>query len=248
MDFFKSLESKVKGSFGETVTTGILYYMGIKGYDGYPLHNIYLPKGNGEYTEVDVAYVSAKGIFVFESKNYSGWIFGSETDKNWTACLSRGQKNHFYNPVIQNRVHINTMKKLIGYDIPYFSIIVFSDRCELKKIDVFDPTVRVVQYKDLFDTIADIWSGQSDVFSDEEMKTITNSLKACTKVDSQVKASHIESVKKKAAAQNSYNFDSPKQNIELSTEKPHQSTQKKIPDSLKNVDIMDLISSTFPRR
>ncbi|NLK22184.1 MAG: NERD domain-containing protein [Epulopiscium sp.] len=26
-------------------------------------------------------------MYVFESKNYSGWIFGNEKDKNWTQML-----------------------------------------------------------------------------------------------------------------------------------------------------------------
>lgn len=42
------------------------------------LFNVYLPKNNGETTEIDVLMIAKKGIIVFESKNYSGWIFGNE--------------------------------------------------------------------------------------------------------------------------------------------------------------------------
>ncbi len=51
------------------------------------LFNIYLPKDNGETTEIDVMLLAPKGIIVFESKNYSGWIFGNEKYKNWTQTL-----------------------------------------------------------------------------------------------------------------------------------------------------------------
>ena len=45
------------------------------------LFNIYIPKGEEETTEIDVLMIHTKGLFVFESKNYSGWIFGSENQK-----------------------------------------------------------------------------------------------------------------------------------------------------------------------
>jgi hypothetical protein len=55
------------------------------------LFNCYLPKENGETTEIDVLLINKNGIFVFESKNYSGWIFGDEKSKNWTQTLPQGR-------------------------------------------------------------------------------------------------------------------------------------------------------------
>ncbi|MEH2957321.1 NERD domain-containing protein [Candidatus Merdisoma sp. JLR.KK006] len=47
------------------------------------------------------------GIYVFESKNYSGWIFGTETQQYWTQTLlsgkGRSQKRQFFNPMYQGR-------------------------------------------------------------------------------------------------------------------------------------------------
>lgn len=42
------------------------------------ISGFYIPKGNGETTELDVILLHESGIYVMESKNYSGWIFGSE--------------------------------------------------------------------------------------------------------------------------------------------------------------------------
>ena len=85
-----------------------------------------------ETTEIDVLMISPKGLFVFESKNYSGWIFGSENQKNWYQTLPAGRgrshKENFYNPIMQNRSHIKHLKAFLGTDIPVRSIIVFSDR------------------------------------------------------------------------------------------------------------------------
>lgn len=102
------------------------------------LFNIYIPKENGETTEIDVLMICKKGLFVFESKNYSGWVFGSENQKNWYQILPAGRgrshKENFYNPIMQNRSHIKHLKAFLGEQVPMRSIIVFSDRCKLKNV------------------------------------------------------------------------------------------------------------------
>ena len=55
------------------------------------LFNVYLPKDENETTEIDVLMICSQGIYVFESKNYSGWIFGNEKYKMWTQSLPQGK-------------------------------------------------------------------------------------------------------------------------------------------------------------
>ena len=50
--------------------------------------------------------------------------------------MRNGQKNFFYNPIMQNDAHIRHLKALIGNEYPIYSIIVFSDRCTFKDIQV----------------------------------------------------------------------------------------------------------------
>ena len=50
----------------------------------------------GKTTEIDLLMLHEKGIFVIESKYYSGWIFGSEDQLKWTQCFRNGRKEHFY--------------------------------------------------------------------------------------------------------------------------------------------------------
>ena len=126
-----------KGKNGEYRT--YKYLNGLEGHKMY-LFNLYLPKDNGETTELDVVLLHDSGMYVFESKNYSGWIFGTETQKNWTQTLPMGrgksQKNHFFNPIMQNKGHIKWLKSYLQNEcLPVFSCIVFSDRCTLKNID-----------------------------------------------------------------------------------------------------------------
>ncbi len=84
------------GRRGEKLTEKELKRVGRRGFEGEILRNIYLPKENGETSEVDVVYITQKGIFVIESKNYSGWIFGDEKSQKWTMSFPNGQKNQFY--------------------------------------------------------------------------------------------------------------------------------------------------------
>ena len=94
------------GRHGEKLTERELKLVRFFGRKGKTLRNVYIPKDNGETSEIDVVYITQKGIFVFESKNYSGWIFGDEKDTYWTVMLPNRQKNRFYNPIKQNRTHI----------------------------------------------------------------------------------------------------------------------------------------------
>ncbi len=70
-------------------------------------------------SEVDIVLITQKGVFVFESKNYSGWIFGDEKNKNWAVSLPNGEKNQFYNPIMQNKTHLKWMSNFVGEDIPF---------------------------------------------------------------------------------------------------------------------------------
>lgn len=82
------------------------------------LFNLYIPKPDGQTTEIDILMISRSGIFVYESKNYSGWIFGDEKRRYWyqTLYAGRGRRAHketFYNPVMQNAGHIRHLKKFL---------------------------------------------------------------------------------------------------------------------------------------
>lgn len=186
-----------KGKYGERLTEGELKLVQLLGRKGKILHNIYLPKENGETSEVDVIFITQKGIFVFESKNYSGWIFGDEKSRNWTVMLPNKQKNQFYNPILQNRTHIKWMSNFVGVGVPLYSIIVFSNRCELKKITVFSEDVKVIKRERTYATVREIWERRPDVLSDDQIEDLYSKLKELTKVDKTVKQAHVQNIEKK---------------------------------------------------
>lgn len=190
-------DDKWVGWYGEKLTERELKLVKLFGRKGKILRNIYLPKEDGETSEIDVVYITQKGIFVFESKNYSGWIFGDEKNKNWTAMLPNKQKNQFYNPVLQNRSHLKWMSKYIGDDVPLFSVIVFSERCELKKITMYSDDIKVIKRDSIYATVRNIWNEKPDAVTDEKLEELYVRLQALTKVDKSVKEAHIENIEEK---------------------------------------------------
>ncbi|MBR3555121.1 MAG: NERD domain-containing protein [Oscillospiraceae bacterium] len=183
------------GKRGEKLTERELKLVSLFGRKGMTLRNLYIPKGNGETTEIDLVYITQKGIFVFESKNYSGWIFGDEGSQYWTVMLPNRQKNRFYNPIIQNRTHIKWLGKLVGPGIPLFSIIVFSERCELKQVTVKSADVRVIRRDRVYATVRGIWDTAPDAVGNAEISELYEKLKPLTEVDEAVKAAHIGHIK-----------------------------------------------------
>ncbi|WP_429231079.1 NERD domain-containing protein [Aeromonas veronii] len=86
--------------------------------------NVTLPTENGT-TQIDHVIVSIYGLFVLETKNMKGWIFGSPNQKTWTQKIYRCS-NKFQNPLHQNYKHTCTLQSLLGLNAEQiFSIIVF---------------------------------------------------------------------------------------------------------------------------
>lgn len=163
------------------------------------LFNLYVPRENGKTSEIDVIMLHSKGMFVIESKNYSGWIFGNESNKQWTQTLpvgrGRSHKEHFYNPIMQNATHIRAVRKHINDTIPIYSVIAFSDDCTLKDVTV-KSNVIVTYYSDLLRDIKIKLSEISNYSMSQELLDETyNKLLQYTYVDEYTKFQHINNIK-----------------------------------------------------
>ena len=186
------------GRFGEYLTYRYLRKYEKEGAKF--LFNLYIPKGEDGTTEIDVLMICAKGIFVFESKNYRGWIFGSESHKNWYQTLPTGRgrshKEHFYNPIMQNRSHIKHLKSLLGEQFAMRSIIVFSDRCTLKSVQIKSNDIRVINRYNVASVVSVICNQTStDILSSRNITELYNKLYPFTQVDEIAKAQHIANIR-----------------------------------------------------
>lgn len=174
----------------------------LKGYKKY-LFNCYIPKEDGTSTEIDVILLHESGIYVFESKNYSGWIFGTETQKQWTQSLSSGKgrttKEHFLNPIIQNKVHLKWLQTYLkNFDsLKFYSYIVFSKRCELKKVTLTSGNHYVVKRDDLLRAVSDHISKTGSCMSPSIVDEIYRKLYPLTQMNEAQKKEHIANIKER---------------------------------------------------
>ena len=194
-----NLDSTYLGELGEDLTEHKLNLLKLFGNDGYIIRNVYIPKDNGETTEIDVIFVTKRGIFVIESKNYSGWIYGDDKGAYWTAVLSKNQKQRFYSPLKQNEMHIKWLKEYLkAENMMFLSLIVFSERCELK-VNVSEDLKKtaVIKRDELFFEIKKVWPKLTDSISDAELFELKNKLEALTQVSQDTKELHIDTINSK---------------------------------------------------
>ena len=186
-----SLVKSNPGRYGE-----YLIYLKLKDFaecDPQFLFNLYIPRGNGETTEADVVMITKRGVFVFESKNYHGWIFGNEKHPFWYQTFENGQKQQFFNPVMQNNLHIKHIKNILhDENIPVWSIIVFSDDCVLKEITMETLDVSVVNREYLYSAVGSYWSYASGInLSEEKIKEIYSKLYPYSQCSQEIREKHI---------------------------------------------------------
>ena len=65
-----------RGWIGKKKTTFYLW-LSLRNKSYHKFHNIILPSENGT-TQIDHLIISVFGLFIVETKNKKGWIFGSE--------------------------------------------------------------------------------------------------------------------------------------------------------------------------
>ncbi len=154
-----------RGTWSERELVLMLLKMGIS-----PLaifHDLYVEKSDKNYSQIDIVVATKVGIIVFEVKDYSGWLFGNGYQTYWTQVLSYGNdKFRFYNPIMQNNGHIQTLKKKLKEcaDVPFYSVIVFYGDCELKEINSIPDGVKVVYPEDVPHIVNQILENDATVY------------------------------------------------------------------------------------
>lgn len=66
-------------------------------------------------------------------KDFKGWIFGDENNKEWIQTIKQGRwdiakKYKFRNPVKQNDNQIKIVKQILskyGYNVPVYNVVAF---------------------------------------------------------------------------------------------------------------------------
>lgn len=120
---------QIKGWSGEKAVATLLATLP---QEEYRVVNNVMLKTEAGTSQIDHIVVSVYGIFVIETKNYKGWIIGSEYADQWTKNMY-GKKYAFRNPIKQNYGHVKGLENFLGLPFEVFvPIVAFSSGAELK--------------------------------------------------------------------------------------------------------------------
>ncbi|HKG06833.1 MAG TPA: NERD domain-containing protein [Pedobacter sp.] len=146
---YKLYRSRIKGLIGETAIAVRLSNLPKPRYK--VINNLVLENGD-RTSQIDHLIVSDYGLFVIETKNLKGWIFGFENSEYWTQVIYK-RKEYIYNPIRQNRGHIMALRQALSRfpRVTIIPIVVFSSSSTLK----VKTTSEVIYSSELLQTVRD---------------------------------------------------------------------------------------------
>lgn len=179
---------KIKGAKGESRVARQLQKLRD---EQYKVFNDLLIRTDRGSSQIDHIVISIYGIFVIETKNYSGWIHGHENSEYWTQSIYE-KKTKFRNPIRQNWAHIYALKKVLSNFkyVTYYPIIVFTGSAELKNISSKIPVIYAWQ---LIRVIED--ESRMPNLSIEQVKNIAARLNEVNIHDKNLRKEHVYQVK-----------------------------------------------------
>lgn len=156
-----SSRAEAIGDYGEKMVSSFLEDLDC---EDYRVYNDLLIR-NGKYTtQVDHIVISCYGIFVLETKNIHGKIYGGGNAEFWKQYLPDigyrrygfTKEHQLRNPIWQNDGHIRTLRRLVfGNDAPVYGIVVFPEdaninvTAEQPVLNMYDVVPYIKQYQDV---------------------------------------------------------------------------------------------------
>lgn len=189
MLFIRINRTRIIGWWGEKKVSMVLSFLGKQ----YKVFNDVLIKCGNTTSQIDHIVVSPYGIFVIETKNYKGLIFGGTNSNMWTQNIW-GHRYQLPNPIQQNKGHINMLSRVLPLFCTnqYISIITFSHNANLKiNVDDSHNVVHTIKINSTIHNYKDI------ILTDKQQKEYINVLQSFLSVSKKEKNAHIASVKQR---------------------------------------------------
>ena len=180
-----------KGAYGEY----LLCYL-LRREKGRWLYNLYIP-GRDEVTELDALFLSSRGVFLFESKNFSGRIYGLSSQPDWVQSIKTEKgirKLRFFNPMMQNKAHARALKHLLPDNTPLYPMVVFG------RESVFYTPVAKEEPEALFSSRKlkrNVRSKKKHLLNGAQIDAIYAALLPYTHIDSRDKYNHLRRAQKR---------------------------------------------------
>jgi hypothetical protein len=160
-------------------------------------------KSSTGYSQIDHVIITPYGLFVIETKNYQGIIYGGRERKVW---LING-KFKMMNPLLQNHGHIQALKNFIDvkYHQFFISIVSFTKRCtfkieeELRQINSNQLVIYDVELTQFINRKIAVLKLQfsKPVLMKDDIEIIYNSLLNSNILDESIRKLHVESIQAK---------------------------------------------------
>lgn len=153
---------------------------------------------NGKPSQMDHIVVSTRGIFVIETKNYLGLVFGRASDrylKHWVLWRC----HRFYNPLRQNANHVKNLKRKFNWSpaigATVMPLTVFSRRSIINIKGAQTPILRP-------EKVAAYILSQPERLRGDDVLQISNEIKAENLTDDISRQWHIDFVRRIADKSN----------------------------------------------
>nr|MBI1231879.1 NERD domain-containing protein [Cytophagales bacterium] len=128
--FIVALPFASKGWLGE-MQSKFNMWIGLNSDVYQRFHNVIVPSANGT-TQIDHLLISPFGVFIVETKNLKGWVFGSEKQAKWTQFLY-GNNYSFQNPLRQTYRQKRVLSKYLNLDDSTIrTVVYFVGNCTFK--------------------------------------------------------------------------------------------------------------------
>lgn len=156
--------------------------------------NLYIIRSSGRSTEIDLVFLTSHRIYVIESKNYNGMIFGNTGETNWTVRYRNGKTFSFYSPEVQNNGHIKALKDALGIsDSLICSLIVFGEGSDITNVKGVQNCVLVSNLLQFIYNYENSCYGEIPI---QYRMGIQQTLSSLTNASFKTKSNHIKQVKK----------------------------------------------------
>lgn len=166
------------------------------------------PNAKSGYSQIDHVIFTPYAIFVIETKNYAGTIYGDRNRGQWSV----NGKFPMMNPFHQNYGHIQAIKTVLELndEILFISMVSFTKRCTLK----VNEEIRKIQSNDLivYDTELSEFilrkinvlklQNSKLIYSNDRLQDLYDILIGVNITDPHLREKHVEKLKEKDSREN----------------------------------------------
>lgn len=156
------------------------------------LQNVYVPTKYGT-SEIDVLLLHETGIYVFESKNLSGSIYGEKRYSQWLRYKRNSEfPDRFPNPVQQNEGHIKALCRFLNIRegrVPIYNYVVFGNKANIEHVE-FVSTASIISLYSLESQILKSLDSLRPIFPSETIERWHSMLLSHVNVPDSVKNAH----------------------------------------------------------